>query len=260
MKRLLGVLVLCSFLSAQTVLAGQEEKREGWDKGQPRAEEWLFHDLPRHIGGDFKETFWNGWNLLFLAGGVGATLGVHTKDNAIRDAFQPNRPLGKTFDSAMTIGFHPIVLGGATFLALGVSKFYHADKAALTAGTMLEALALTEIMTLGLKYTVRRKRPDGSSDSFPSAHASGVFALATVAEVYYGPWVGVPSYLLASLVGVSRIDANKHFASDVIAGAVLGTLMGLGTAKWHKKEFSRFFILPTAGDGSPGVSLVYNFK
>jgi len=243
-------------------------KDEGWQKryqaewhgNQPRAEEWFFHDLPRHIGGDFKETFWNGWHLLFLAGGIGASLGIHTKDNAIRDSFQRHRPLGSAVDNTINIGFHPIVLGGAGLLALGVSKFYHADKAALTSGTMLEALTLTEVLTLGLKYTTRRRRPDGTNYSFPSAHASGAFCLATVAEIYYGPKAGIPSYLLASLIGVSRLDANKHFASDVVAGAVLGTLMGWGTAKWHKKEFPNFFIAPVAGDGSPGVSLVYNFK
>ncbi len=238
----------------------QKRYQAEWHKNQPRAQDWFFHDLPRHIGGDFKDTFWNGYHLLFLAGGIGATLGVHTKDNDIRDYFEQHRPLGNTFDKTVNYAFHPFVLGSVDLIALGVAKYYHADKAALTAGTMLEALTLTEALTMGLKYTTRRRRPDGSNFSFPSAHASGVFAMATVAEIYYGPWVGIPSYLVASLVSVSRLDANKHFASDVLAGAVLGSLMGWGTAHWHKKEFSQFFIAPTAGDGSPGLTLVYNFK
>lgn len=256
-----------SFPAAAQAEEGSSEKetwqrryQKEWDQNQPRAEQWFFHDLPRHIGGDFKEAFWNGYHLLFLLGGAGLTAGIHEVDPDIQNAFQPERPFGDTFDDVMSWGFHPLVLGGASFLALGIAKFHHADKAALTAGTMLEALILTETLTVGLQFATHRRRPDGSNNrSFPSGHTSGAFALATVAQVYYGPWVGVPSYLVASLVGVSRIDGNKHVASDVIAGAVLGTLIGLGTAKWHKKEFSRFFILPTAGDGSPGISLVYNF-
>lgn len=255
MRKCVAMVVFTCLLSSHVAFCDQDKKREEWEKDQPRAEQWFFHDLPRHIGNDFKYTFWNGWHLLFLAGGAGLTIGIHQKDNDIQSAFQSSRPFGSGFDKVMNIGFHPLVLGGADLLALGIAKLYHADKAALTAGTMFEALALTEVMTVGLKYAVHRRRPDGSSNSFPSAHASGVFALATVAEVFYGPWVGIPSYALAGLVSVSRLDANKHFASDVIAGAVLGTLMGWGTAEFHKKEFSRFFLLPTAGDGSPGVSL-----
>jgi len=260
MKKLFSALLIFCLLSGPIAQAGQEQKAQEWEKNSESAEEWTFHTLPRHIGNDFKYTFWNGWHLLFLAAGAGAVVGIHEKDKDIQEAFQPERPLGATFDNAMNWGFHPLVLGGASLIAVGASKLAHADKAALTAGTMLEALVITETLTVGLQYTTRRGRPDGSGNtSFPSGHTSGVFALATVAEVFYGPWVGVPSYAVATLVGISRIDKNKHVASDVAAGALLGTLIGLGTAKFHKKEFSNFFLMPTAGDGSPGVSLVGAF-
>ncbi|HSA58411.1 MAG TPA: phosphatase PAP2 family protein [bacterium] len=262
MKRLLAAL-LCLSLSLPSLPGFAEDQateKEKWEKRSDRSEEWFFHDLPRHIGNDLKYSFWNGWHLLFLAAGAGGTVAVHEADPDIREAFQPERPLGNTFDDVMNWGFHPLILGGASLIAVGAAKLADADKAALTAGTMLEALALTETITVGLQFATHRERPDGSnSRSFPSGHTSGVFALATVAEVYYGPWVGVPSYVVASLVGVSRIDKNKHAASDVVAGAVLGTLIGLGTAKFHKKEFSNFFLVPTAGNGSAGLTLVHTF-
>jgi membrane-associated phospholipid phosphatase len=107
---------------------------------------------------------------------------------------------------------------------------------------------------------VRRPRPDGGKNGFPSAHTSGAFALASVATVYYGPWVGIPSYALASFIGLVRVNALKHNPSDVVAGAVLGTVIGLGTAKFHKhEEFKDYFILPNVSHNSVGVSLYHPF-
>lgn len=223
------------------------------------AERWFFEDLPRHIGNDFKETFYNGGHLFLLAAGTIATAGVHDADSSIRQAFDPEDPLGGAADLFNVMG-NSLVLGGATVAALGISALAGAPKATLTAGTMLEAFAITTALTFGLKFAVGRDRPDGSdSRSFPSGHASGSFALATVAEVFYGPWVGIPSYTLASLIALSRIDKNKHFASDTVAGALLGTLIGLGTAKWHKKKFPKFFILPTTGENGAGLTFNHSF-
>lgn len=257
---LIPLIVFAPVLGRAKEPAPHDPPSQEWEERSSNAGTWLAHDLPRHIGNDFKYTFWNGWHLLLLAGGTGMIVGIHEKDPEIQRSFQPSRPMGKTFDDIMKWGAHPIVLGGASLLAFGLSELYGSKKAAVTSGTMLEALALTETLTLGLQFATHRRRPDGSNNrSFPSGHTSSAFALATVTQVLHGPWFGVPAYVLASLVGVSRIDSNKHVASDVIAGALLGTLIGLGTAKFHKKEFSRYLIVPTAGDGNPGISLVYLF-
>lgn len=263
MKRTLALLLIPLILLPSTSRNGWSEESEParWEARSNRAERWFFEDLPHHLGNDLKETFWNRWHLLALAGGVGFTAGIHEADPEIQQAFQPERPMGKTFDGILGVGFHPLVLGGAGLITLGVAKLVDARKTAVTAGTMLEALFLTEALTVGLQFATQRGRPDGSnSRSFPSGHTSGAFTLAAVTEVLYGPWFGIPSFALASLVGVSRIDSNKHVASDVVAGALLGTLIGIGTAKFHKKEFSDYFIVPTAGDGSMSLSLVHVFR
>ncbi len=260
MRRLLSLLIGFSLLASPSpVFASPSSPETQWEERSNRGEKWFFKDLPRHIGNDFKYTFWNGWHLLGLAAGVGATLGVHEADSDIQEAFHPEDPLGGAADVFNVMG-HSLVLGGATLTAFTIAKLVNAPKAALTAGTMFEAFALTMALTFLLKFSTQRTRPDGSNDqSFPSAHASGSFALATVTEVFYGPLYGIPSYALASLIALSRLDANKHWASDTLAGALLGTLIGLGTAKFHKKESSNFFIVPTVGDGSPGISLVHIF-
>ncbi len=261
MKTPFTLFLVAVFLTVSTGVFAEDTdlKTTAWEERSQTAEKWFFNDLPRHVGGDFKETFWNGWHLLLLTVGSVTTTALHEKDREIQAAFDPEDPLGKSKSVFGTIG-SPFILGGATLAALVGAKMADAPKATLTAGTMLEAWSLTMALTLGLKLATQRTRPDGSDHfSFPSAHTSGAFALATVTEVFYGPAFGIPSYALASMVGLSRIDANQHFASDVLAGALLGTLLGLGTAKFHKKEFPRFFVIPTTGEGSTGISLVHRF-
>jgi hypothetical protein len=90
-----------------------------------------------------------------------------------------------------------------------------------------QAIIVDEIYTEIFKKAVSRTRPDGSDKvSFPSGHASTAFALATVAQRHYGWKVGVPSYLAASAIGLSRIEYNRHYFSDVLAGATLGIITG----------------------------------
>ncbi|MBI3353299.1 MAG: phosphatase PAP2 family protein [Nitrospirae bacterium] len=63
-------------------------------------------------------------------------------------------------------------------------------------------------------------------DSFPSGHTASSFALAAVLSSAYpnGRYI---FYSLAGIAGLSRIYLDSHFASDVFAGAILGTAVGL---------------------------------
>jgi membrane-associated phospholipid phosphatase len=64
----------------------------------------------------------------------------------------------------------------------------------------------------------------GQYDAFPSGHTSTAFALATVVSLQYRHtvWVPIVAYTLATGVGLSRMPLEKHWASDVLVGAVLG--------------------------------------
>lgn len=66
------------------------------------------------------------------------------------------------------------------------------------------------------------------TSSFPSGHTTVAFAAATVYALEYKntPWVPVLAYSAASLIGMSRITENKHWTTDVLAGAALGYLSG----------------------------------
>jgi membrane-associated phospholipid phosphatase len=74
-----------------------------------------------------------------------------------------------------------------------------------------------------LKQTVHKERPDGSNDeSFPSGHAAGAFQAASFVQRRYDDFPAWPGYLLATYTGWTRVEAKKHFTSDVLAGAALG--------------------------------------
>jgi len=72
------------------------------------------------------------------------------------------------------------------------------------------------------------KPPSNSYTSFPSGHTSLAFAAATVFAMEYHdrPLVPIIAYSAASLIGISRITENKHWASDVFVGATIGYLCG----------------------------------
>src|ERR1700760_2782729 len=126
-------------------------------------------------------------------------------------------------------------LGGpaACWLALGVAGAVldRERRARWLRGAGVVAVAYAA--NYAVKVTVRRRRPelDGlpalspvvSRLSFPSAHATTSFAAA---RVYRGLVPAGALYAAAGAFAVSRPYLGVHYPSDVVAGAVLGTLLG----------------------------------
>lgn len=79
-----------------------------------------------------------------------------------------------------------------------------------------------------IKYTSKVMRPDGTTrNSFPSGHTATAFMNATFLHREYGhinPWYSIAGYASSSYVGVSRSLNNRHWISDILAGAALGIL------------------------------------
>ena len=77
-----------------------------------------------------------------------------------------------------------------------------------------------------IKYTAKQMRPDGSTrNSFPSGHTATAFMCASFMAKEYGyisPWISVGSYTFAGLTGVTRSWNNRHWISDIFAGAGIG--------------------------------------
>lgn len=117
-------------------------------------------------------------------------------------------------------------------------------------------------------------RPDSSDNhSFPSGHTSAAFVSAEFLRQEYkdvSPWIGVGGYAVAVATGVLRMYNNKHWLSDVIAGAGVG-ILSVRLSYWlypklkntilHKTGTARTstVVLPTYQNGMPGIGLVHHF-
>jgi membrane-associated phospholipid phosphatase len=104
-----------------------------------------------------------------------------------------------------------------------------------------EAELNTEVVVQVLKFVTNRQRPDMSNNqSFPSGHTASAFALASVIarEYHDKPLVVVGSYGFATAVGLARIGGLNHFPSDVLAGAVIGELIGSYVVHHHDARYA----------------------
>jgi undecaprenyl-diphosphatase len=107
---------------------------------------------------------------------------------------------------------------------------------------VLLAIVALAALVLAIKFTIRRRRPEGewgamyrSTDphSFPSGHAARAILIAVLA-VGMGPaWLAVVLCVWAPLVSLARVAMGVHFLSDVIAGMLLGALAGLAALAIH---------------------------
>lgn len=123
-----------------------------------------------------------------------------------------------------------------------------------------EALAVQVAVCYGLKYTVKKQRPDGSDyHAFPSNHTGFSFAGATFLMKRYGWQWGVPAYLLSGYVAWGRIYARRHDVWDVLAGAAIGVVSGfLFTRPFAKKH--ELVVSPTVtAEGNCGIYMSMRF-
>jgi undecaprenyl-diphosphatase len=72
------------------------------------------------------------------------------------------------------------------------------------------------------------------SYSFPSSHASNIFALA-VAGTYYYRKAAIPLFMLALLIGYSRVYVGVHYPFDILGGFFLGGMIA-GGAVWVERK------------------------
>lgn len=114
-----------------------------------------------------------------------------------------------------------------------------------------------QIVVTGLKASIDRTRPDASkNNSFPSGHTSSSFAGAGFISHRYGGAWSIPVYTLASLVGISRVVANRHYLDDVMAGASIGTFNSIIFTTPYNPN-NKFTILPAFEQDYFGVNLNY---
>ena len=198
------------------------------------------------------------WNkkqwLSFGAISTGTFL-VHLYDTEINNYFQSKQTsLGKNISK---YGWEPF--GSGVYSMSGMFLFYvqgsirknqRSKKVALLG---IKAYLLSGLFAQVPKFLINRHRPyhdtpsnpnifEGPSPkifhSFPSGHTTSAFSVAAVIANEYSStvWVPIVSYSLASMVGISRMYDNKHWASDILFGAAFGWSIGKLVQKsknWH---------------------------
>jgi len=121
---------------------------------------------------------------------------------------------------------------------------------------LIKSGVVSRVAVEGLKYAVDKDRPDDSGDdSFPSGHTADSFAAATFIQQRYGWSWAVPAYLAATFVGYTRVESDKHYVEDVLAGAAIGILSGL----YFTEPYSGVTISPVAGNGHYGLNFSGTF-
>ena len=98
------------------------------------------------------------------------------------------------------------------------------------------SIAVLAAIVLVIKFTVKRRRPEGewgllyrSTDphSFPSGHAARALLIGTMALALGPVWLAVILVIWGPLVSVARVAMGVHYVSDILAGAILGVVVGV---------------------------------
>lgn len=208
----------------------------------------------RSMPGDFlhdQKDLWTfpirvakGHYLLPTAIVVGGTVGLFVADPHIVPYFSTHQKnwddVNDVFDPM--ISTNEVIALPAALMAAGYIR--HDDREVNTALLAGEAYCDSVVINLAMKAVTRRERPSevppgGNfsdtffdsrkspfSSSFPSAHATAVWSVATVVAERYRHrgkfWVPLLSYTLATAISFSRVTDTAHFPSDVWMGAALG--------------------------------------
>lgn len=167
---------------------------------------------------------------------------LQSHDGTVNTVFAPGKYLGDTpAQIALSLGTY--VFG----------RWRNQPKVAHLGMDLLQAQILTEILVEPIKFATHRLRPDASNhQSFPSGHAAITFAAATVIERHLGWRKAVLGYAIASYVAASRLHDNRHYLSDVVFGAAVGSIAGR-TVVHHQADY--WALTPVAVPGG-GVALL----
>ena len=215
-----------------------------------------FHET---LGWTFTRGLISAENLWPFVIGAGASLAAVSIDDELSDELRGR------FDEYGEIGSfvgHPVTIAASVGALVVAARLTENRRFRAFSYSLAQAQILDSALKIGLKATVPRTRPNGeNANSFPSGHTSGTFAFATVAGHYYGKKVGIPGYVVAALVGGSRIEKGKHYLSDVLFGATLGYITGRTAVRGTEGTFlpDRMTFHPMLGYGRSGVIAQIHF-
>ncbi len=215
------------------------------------------------LGADLADAF-GGKSLLFYTGAVAgsAAMAFSGADSSIRVAVQQHLGSSIYGNAATLTGYVlPVALAPGVWL----TGLLVGDRAATGAGSAaVQALAVTAVTAAVLKITLGRAYPPEDAHTFrpfqswswpfpawPSGHTSSAFSVVAALSAYYGAdelWIPLVGYPVAAAIGLGMLSGDEHWASDLLAGVVLGQSVG-----W---SIGRAFRARARSETAPSVSLV----
>lgn len=222
--------------------------------GAPAPVEGGSQNFFKLVGGDFKHFFSTDTAKVMSYFAVAAVAAAPWDREGVNNGF--NIPTA-VFQGGNLAGSFVFQMS-AGFAAYGLGRSFDKDRTAMVGRDVVRAQILSQVIVQGLKFTIRRERPDASNkQSFPSGHAASGFATAGVLHKHYGWKVGVPAYAFGSYVALARMSWNRHHATDVVLGAGLGlasartVTMNMGGNKFTVG------VQPQTGGASVNISKIY---
>jgi membrane-associated phospholipid phosphatase len=244
------------------------------------------------LDGDVLDAF-SGTNLIFYGTAVAATgvMAFSGADQAIRVGVQRHMAFAPYGDASVVAGYVvPVVTAPAIYV---VGLAVHDRETAGAGSAAVQALAVTFVTTGLLQWGVGRDFPlNGGSPAapdlldhpevahefrpfqtfawppgaWPSGHTSATISVAAALTAYYPgkPWIPAIGYPLGLAIGFGMVDGDHHWASDVVAGALLGHAIGWSVGRAFRRRLTSgavetpggISVLPQLGARSLGVSAV----
>ena len=180
----------------------------------------------------------------WVAAGVAAAtaLAIHRDEEIRAQVLEADgRPARRTATKFEPLGRYEVAAAALGTLYL-IGRGTGDARLASTAATAFESYLWAGIFTSVAKGAFGRERPGRGSGKgrffagdtiFPSGHTARSFAIAAVLADRHGRKAAFIAYPLAALIGLSTVEEDTHWASDVIAGAGLGLAIGKGIAARH---------------------------
>ncbi len=205
---------------------------------------------------------------LATAGAVGLT---YVFDTDIRNDLQGTKShtLDRITDAGEIIG-NPFVHLGIAASVYGGAILADSPKWREIGEMLGEAAILADASGFILKEAIGRSRPfvhgdkgdfkpfgfKNDYDSMPSLHTASSFAMASVLASTSDSLVAKALYYsVATFVGFSRMYQDKHWASDVVLGAVIGELCGRVVTAYHVSH-AKLALVPEVSSNSATLALV----
>jgi membrane-associated phospholipid phosphatase len=238
-------------------------------------------------------------NDAYLAGGfIAGTLLLHPVDELFARRLQNKSSQSSRFLQDVAVTFRTIAEPGAFFIGGGLYIAGRASKQRDMADLGLhgtEAVVLGSIFAGVLKDAFGRARPfvhpptdstgfnpndwqfgrgltsGDNYRSFPSGHSVAAFAAAAAVVNETSRWwpdltwvIGPAMYGGAGIVGLSRMYNNRHWASDVMMGAAIGTFAGNKVVRYHHRtnptnKFDRWLLGASVHQSASGSYSSFNW-